>query len=481
MSITGSFIMPHPPIILPEIGRGEETKIQRTIAACEFVAEIVAGIKPDTIVLTSPHSIMYSDYFHISPGKAAKGNLGRFSAPEVSINAEYDKEFVTALEKCAEISSIPAGTLGEKDSALDHGTIIPLSFINKKYNKYKLVRMGLSGLPLDEHYKLGMCIADASQKLNRNVVIIASGDLSHKVSENSPYGFAPEGVAFDSEVTKAMSTGDFMRFLTFSPEFTEKAAECGLRSFIIMAGALDGRDVESQLLSYEGIFGVGYGVASFIPTDEQLSHKLSGQAGEQAIKPKIVNKERKFLDKFYKLKAQRLSSIIEKEDEYVRLARYSLEHYVKTGNKAALPENLNPLLLSERAGVFVSLKKHGALRGCIGTISPVTDSIGKEILRNAVSAGTQDPRFPPVGEAELSQLVYSVDVLSPPEPIDSVKMLDVKQYGVIVSKGRKKGLLLPNIEGVDTVEQQISISLQKAGIRPDEEYTLARFKVVRHT
>ncbi len=461
MSISGAFIMPHPPIILPEVGQGEERKIQKTIDACEAVAQAVADIKPDTIVLTSPHSIMYADYFHISPGKSAKGSLKRFGVPEVSVFAQYDREFVITLEDHAQASNIPAGTLGEKDSSLDHGTIIPLSFINKKYDKYKLVRIGLSGLSFDEHYRLGMCIAEAADRLGRNVVFIASGDLSHKVSETGPYGFAIEGVEFDKEVTKAMASGDFMRFMTFPVEFTEKAAECGLRSFIIMAGALDGKNVEPKLLSYEGTFGVGYAVASFIPADE--------------------NENRKFLDQFLNFEANRLSSIMEKEDEYVRLARYSLEHYVKTGKKAPMPENLSSQLLSERAGVFVSLKKHGALRGCIGTISPVTDCIGEEILRNAVSAGTQDPRFPPVREDELSQLVYSVDVLSSPEPIDSAQMLDVKQYGVIVSKGHRKGLLLPNIEGVDTVEHQISIALQKAGISPHEKYTLERFKVVRHT
>lgn len=461
MSISGAFIMPHPPIILPEIGRGEERKIQKTIDACEAVAQAVAGLKPDTVVLTSPHSIMYADYFHISPGKSAKGNLGRFGAPGISINSEYDREFVNELEALAGASDIPAGTLGEKDPSLDHGTIIPLSFISNKYDKFKLVRIGLSGLSFDEHYRLGMCIAEVAEKLNRNIVFIASGDLSHRVSESGPYGFAPEGVQFDKEITEAMASGDFMRFMTFTEEFAEKAAECGLRSFIIMAGALDGKNVEPRLLSYEGTFGVGYGVAAFIPKEE--------------------NADRKFLDKFLDLETQRLNSIKEKEDEYVRLARYSLEHYVKTGKKAPLPENLSSRLLKDRAGVFVSLKKHGALRGCIGTISPVTCCVAEEILRNAISAGTEDPRFPPVRKDELPQLVYSVDVLSPPEPIDSVEMLDVREYGVIVTKGFRRGLLLPNLEGVNTVEQQVYIALQKAGISPDENYSLERFKVVRHT
>lgn len=137
-------------------------------------------------------------------------------------------------------------------------------------------------------------------------------------------------------------------------------------------------------------------------------------------------------------------------------------------------------MLTRKAGVFVSLKKHGQLRGCIGTISAVTGSIADEILRNAVSAGTDDPRFSPVTEKELDELVYSVDVLAEPEPISSIDELDVKKYGVIVSRGHKRGLLLPNLEGVDSPEQQVAIALQKAGIRPDESYTMQRFEVVRH-
>ena len=133
-----------------------------------------------------------------------------------------------------------------------------------------------------------------------------------------------------------------------------------------------------------------------------------------------------------------------------------------------------------KAGVCVTLKKHGNLRGCIGTIAPVTGSIAEEILKNAVSSCSEDPRFDRVETDELDDLVYSVDILSSAEPIDSLDKLDVRRYGVIVSYGYKRGLLLPNLVGVDTVEQQIQIALQKAGISRTEKYALERFEVVRH-
>ena len=137
-------------------------------------------------------------------------------------------------------------------------------------------------------------------------------------------------------------------------------------------------------------------------------------------------------------------------------------------------------MLRTRAGAFVSIHKHGKLRGCIGTIEATAGNVAEEIIRNAVSAATRDPRFNPVTEDELKWLEINVDVLGSPERISSVSELDVKRYGVIVTCGYKRGLLLPDLEGVDTPEQQVAIAMQKGGIREGEPYTLERFEVVRH-
>jgi len=460
MPLLGAFIVPHPPIIIPEVGKGEEHKINETAQSYLEVARRIAQLKPDTIIITSPHAIMYSDYFHISPGKRAKGDLSQFHAKNVSFQVEYDEEFVEALEAAAQKDGVEAGTLGEKDSSLDHGTMIPLYFINQYLKEYKIVRIGISGLSFPDHYRLGKCITKTADKLGRRIVFVASGDLSHKLKEDGPYGFSEEGVRFDKEITQAMIEGDFLHFLEFTPDFCESAAECGLRSFIIMAGALSGKSLKSELLSYEGTFGVGYGVCALTITGEE---------------------ETRHFDKIFEEKQREYARERQKtEDEYVHLARLSLETYIKTGKYAKLPENLSEDLLKNKAGVFVSLKKHGSLRGCIGTISPVTTSVAKEIFRNSVSAGVEDPRFAPVEEKELYELVYSVDVLAEAEPIKEISQLDVKHYGVIVTAGRKRGLLLPNLEGVDSPEQQVSIAKKKAGIHDNEAYTMERFEVVRH-
>lgn len=169
------------------------------------------------------------------------------------------------------------------------------------------------------------------------------------------------------------------------------------------------------------------------------------------------------------------------EDLYVRLARASVEKYIRTGSVLEMPEGLPPEMTGRRAGVFVSIHENGMLRGCIGTIQACTDSVACEIIDNAVSASTRDPRFERIGVNELESLEISVDVLGDAERISSTEELDPKRYGVIVTKGMRRGLLLPDLEGVDSALQQVSIAMQKAGIPAGTEgVELERFEVVRH-
>ena len=165
--------------------------------------------------------------------------------------------------------------------------------------------------------------------------------------------------------------------------------------------------------------------------------------------------------------------------ELVALAKKSIEAFVKNGKELSPPKQLTPEM-TVKAGVFVSLKKKGNLRGCIGTFMPCTENVAHEIIKNAISSATQDPRFEPVAENELDDLEYSVDVLSPPEKVSDLSELDPKKYGVIVVHGSRKGLLLPDLEGVDTVEEQLRIAKMKAWINPDEKVEIFRFMVSRY-
>lgn len=460
MPLLAGFIVPHPPLIVPEVGRGKEREIAQTVQSFHAIAAELAALAPETIVVISPHSTLYADYIHISPGTSASGSLRQFGAPK-EYKTAYDSALVSEISKLCEQSDFPAGTLGEKDPALDHATLVPLHFIKQYLSNFKLVRIAISGLSRQEHYEFGMLLSKAIEKSGRKVVIVASGDLSHKLTHDGPYGYSPDGPKLDAELVKIMKSGDFGAFLDLDEALCENAAECGLRGFVMMSGAFDKKAVTPRFYSYEGPFGVGYAVASF--------HAFG------------IDDSRDYLSRFKENSLRKIQTIRDGEDAYTRLARETLEGYVSTGRLPAVPADLADDMQNRRAGVFVSIKKHGELRGCIGTTSPVRESIALEIMHNAVAAGAEDPRFSPVRQGELTSLVYSVDVLAPAEPVTDRSKLDVKRYGVIVSKGSRRGLLLPNLDGVDSVDKQLQIACQKAGISPDENFDVSRFEVVRHT
>ncbi len=437
MSLSAVFSVPHPPLLVPEVGKGEEKVIQSTFQAMEKVARKIRDIAPDTIIVLSPHAPFFHDRFVLSSNATLSGDLRRFGAPKVALRKEVDLELSTKIYAEAIRKAVPILLSDDTDFYIDHGVLVPLSFVEKGYSDYKLIEISLSSLPLQEHYSFGKCIARAVNDTTQKVVLIASGDLSHRLTLDGPYGFSESGPVFDEILTGLLKESRLDEIMEIDPSLSESAAECGLRSFVIMAGVLSGQHYKTDFMSYEGPFGVGYAVCGFEPDNTW-------------------------------------------EDAYVALARKSLEHYVRTGKVLDRPAGLPDDLIKNAAGVFVSLKKDGRLRGCIGTISAVTECIADEIIGNAVESGAQDPRFPPVEEVELPDLVYSVDVLGKPEPVKDTSELDPVRYGVIVSHGFRRGLLLPNLEGVDTVEDQLAIALQKAGISPSVKYSIERFEVIRH-
>ncbi len=268
MSFVAGYAVPHPPLIIPDVGRGEEKQIQKTVDAYKEVARRVAEHKPDTIILTSPHAPAYYNAFAICPGKTLYGTMAKFRAPDAQAFANVDCEFVETAEALAAQYGVPLMSSGWRDAPMDHATLIPLYFINQAYVNYQLVVIGLSGLPESVHYQLGLILQKVVQDLGRKTVFIASGDLSHKLKPDGPYGFAQEGPIFDSLITEKFAKGDLAGIMKIDSEIAEGAAECGLLSFDIMAGALSGLNSKGELLSYEGPFGVGYGVAAFEVPEE---------------------------------------------------------------------------------------------------------------------------------------------------------------------------------------------------------------------
>ena len=343
MSVVIAVAVPHPPLIVPGVGHGREREIQATVDAYREAARRIAELEPQTIVVSSPHTAMYLDYLHIAPGRGASGTFAQFGDAADGSSVTYDEELVAELCRLASESDLSAGTAGERERSLDWGVLVPLHFIQAAYDElraggrepapYRVVRMGISGMSPLDHYRMGQLVQRAAATLGRRVAYVASGDLSHKLAADGPYGFAPDGPVFDELACRALGAGAFLDLLTADPGLCERAAECGLRSFQIMAGALDRTPVTSELLSYEGPFGVGYGVAVITP---------AGPEGSDA--------GRDFAAAYEAWHAGDMSRRRAEEDPYVRLARASLEHRVRTGRRLSeLPPDLPPELLARRA------------------------------------------------------------------------------------------------------------------------------------
>lgn len=266
--ILGAYAVPHPPIILPEIGRGEETIIANTRAAFQRMAAELAQLKPDTLVISSPHAPLFSDGFFIAAGDRASGDMASFGVRGLDEEVALDQVFSRRLHEDLFDQGIASALQPIGRKGLDHGSLIPLRFIHESYRDFKLVLIGISRLSGQTHGQVGRILASTAQALGRRLVYVASGDLSHVLKEDGPYGYRPQGPAFDAAIEAIFASGDLGALFKLDPYLVQEAAECGLPSFQIMAGLLEGLDFKSELYSYEGPFGVGYAVASFLPDQE---------------------------------------------------------------------------------------------------------------------------------------------------------------------------------------------------------------------
>lgn len=432
-----AYIMPHPPCAIEQVGYRDLDKMQLTINGYKEASKMLAKDKPETIIVISPHATMYRDAFYISNGKGGKGNLAQFGAPDAALSYDYDTELIDEIVSLCDEQHLPTVLSDTEIDDFDHGTMVPLLFISKEYSDFKIVRISPSFMDSSDLLKMGRIIERAAMHVGRNITILASGDLSHRLKDSGPYDYAPEGPEFDKRVTDAMKTLDTNGFCKLMDDhsFLDKAGQCGTPGFVMMAGALENYEVDKTFLSYEGPFGVGYAVCAYTNC----------------------------------------------QDKCVKLATKVINEYISS-NKRTSPNDVDYLsdwMLKEQNGVFVSIKENGSLRGCIGTFLPTCENVAEEICRLAISASTEDPRFYPITKDELDKLVINVDVLSKPIPA-TFEELNAKKYGVIVTDGYRRGLLLPDLEGVDTPKEQIEIALQKARIDFDTEYKIEKFTVERH-
>lgn len=477
MSPAFGVISPHPPIFVPQVGGERAEGARDSLDALERARQALEAYDPQTLVVMSPHAPAFSDAFCVDDSEVFSGSLSQFGDPTAR---EYDgdAELAQAVAHGIAAAGSPVALRSEdgrmRAGWLDHASIVPLAFLDPGARR-RIVVLSLSDLPYESHRSLGRAVHDAAIALGRKVVFVASGDMSHRLTRDAAAGFSPRAAELDAAIAERVRQGRFGDLIHLDRDLVEAGGECGLRSVISLGGFCGDDPVPARVLAYEGPWGVGYLTAlagqAAIDADSALStvpaaSEAPEYAGETARAETAA--------------AGRKGGIAgQPEAEIVSLARSTIEHVVNDGTEPRSPV-LTDSGYPDRAGVFVSLHRGGELRGCIGTILPTRDTLAEEVAHNAVEAALHDPRFPALNVNELADLDIKVDVLRNPESCE-FEDLDPKTYGVVVTSGWRRGLLLPDLPGVDDAETQVLIALQKAGIGSGEPCSLERFKVDRYT
>ncbi len=256
-------IAPHPPLLIPDVGKGQEATISATIQAMEMLRDRLVKQHPETVLIISPHGEYHSNAMGILTAPSSSGDMKRWGDRRASQHFDNDIKLVALISEEAGKLDIPVKSIGERSYELDHGVMVPLHSLLPAVQEAALVPLTFSWLPLEVHFTFGKAIRQAAERSGKRVAIVASGDLSHRLIPSAPAGYDPMGKAFDQKLAKALAKLDSQDILNMDSEMIERAGECGLRSVVILLGTLDGLNVKPDVLSYEGPFGVGYLVASF--------------------------------------------------------------------------------------------------------------------------------------------------------------------------------------------------------------------------
>lgn len=435
-------LMPHAPVLIPAVGTGREYLAAGTCRAMREAAQKIVASTPDSVVLISPHSPRKSGAFGLWVDEAVKGTFAEFGVPETEVHLPSDRRLTSAIVSEARARNVATWSI--RNQPLDHGALVPLWF---------LVEAGWSGPTVvtslnypDEGglASFGEAIQQAVRTLHRRTAVIASGDMSHRLTRGAPCGFHPEAHRFDETFIQLVGAGDYRGLLDVHPSLRELAAEDALDSTVTAAAAVDWCAAGHRVLNYEGPFGVGYGVAIlFAGEPDRLEKAQTVCAGE----------------------------------DLPGIARRSVEAALR-GTFDHAPAAAGDYLNAPR-GVFVTIRHaHGDLRGCIGTIAPACANLVEETWRNARLAALQDARFSPVTLRELPQLRFEISALHPPEELPAADSLNPERYGVIVSTADgRRGLLLPGIKDINTDTEQLALARRKGRIAPEEPVQIQRFEV----
>ncbi len=441
-------LMPHAPILVPGVGGENLAHVRGTAHSMGIVANHALATNPDTVVVISPHSPRHQGSFGLWYTPRLRGSLGQFGSPKDQVDLPLDRGFTDRLER-------EAGRLGLRTwrivhEPMDHGALVPLCYLTSAGWKGPTVIVGLNYPGEGGVDELGQAIAATARELGRRTAVIASGDMSHRLIPTAPAGYDPEARRFDDTFISLLRKGAFGELRQIDPALQERAAEDVVDSTRVALAASGYRAVgHHEVLSYEGPFGVGYGVAILF---EREQPETAGTA--------VAGVEGRTVSHF---------------EELPVVARCAVEATLLNG--PVRPPFFAGGELARPGAVFVTVRSDtGELRGCRGITEPLGQDLVRETWRCSVAAAVHDGRFPPVTAAELPHMRFTVTVLGPFEPVASPKDLDPAIYGVLVSAADgRKGVLLPGIEGIASVGEQLAIVRQKAGISDDELIHIERF------
>ncbi|SFB18348.1 Aromatic ring-opening dioxygenase, LigB subunit [Acetitomaculum ruminis DSM 5522] len=467
MSIISTYVLPHAQALIPEISKDRISKFEATTISYNEIAEKIAAIEPETIIIINSHEAVYGDYFHINNKECASGDFSAYGAGNVKFSFDYDTELVKAIENICLEKDFPAGTEGE-DKPLSHGIMVPLYYLNKYIkNEYKVVSISISGLGNSIHYKFGQLINDAVEATGRKAIVIASGDFSHRVKKDSPFGYHKNGALYDGLLTTALRKTDFLNLFGFEDDMVLAATECVLMPITIMAGCLDGKNPVPDFKSYEAPFGIGMCVCGFTIDDFEENDST-----------------RRFLRILNERILDGVDRKIENAPNAIKISMITLQTLLTEDriiDANELPKEITDPLINDHNGVFVSFKINKRARGSMGSFTVTTSNVVTEIITMTVAAASNDLRFKPITLEELDAISVTVDIIEPLESIQFLNQVNHRKHGLYIEKDGVIGLCLPNAQDFKSSKQMLEIALAEAGFKEDDDYKMYRFDTMRFT
>lgn len=419
-------LMPHPPLLVPSVSQEALRSVKKTKDAMETLAQRIKKREPRLIILSTPHAPAEAGRLAVYRGERLQGNFRQFGSME-TVEVFSDQAFQRTLMRTLSLYGINTVSV---DEPLDHGALVPLKYLCDAGVGAPVIVIGQYYGDYAQNHRVGHILRSLLYAEETVGELIISGDLSHALKENGPMGYHPSGKVFDETLQKALKHQDLDVLKTLDDQVIVNAMSCIYRGIGMVEGLSANRFENTEVLSYEGPFGVGYLVGAL-----KCAENLSLPA----------------------------------------IARRSIESvFLNDTFKALKPSGDH-----SDAPCFVTLKKDDQLRGCIGTLEPTGRTLTDNVITYAKHAAFDDPRFPPLRRSELCEITISVDIIHPPVALRDFKTQDPKVDGLIAQKEGRQSVLLPGIEGIHTAQAQRQAVLKKGGFDSDADVVYYTFRITR--